>query len=265
MSTIVMLLGFVNAVMLMQRYNLTPAEAATGTTNVTQSVIAGTLTIVPAATAALSSVTASVTSSQNSTGNLGTVTVTDNRGSGVGWSATATSTNFYAINSAVTTSGGNSITTGGTYNNATGGTYTVTITTAGPPGTAQFSVAGVETLSNQPTTGGTVAVGTRGVTATFSGSYTIGNAWTIRVDTIPVTGFQLTPGSLTTIAGSATNVTAGSVHTFSSTADATSLITAASTGGYGMGSYSVNPALQLTIPAGTYASSYVAVVTETVL
>jgi hypothetical protein len=262
-STIVMFMGFINAVLLIQKNPLQGAEAASGTTSVTQQVNAGTLSISTTSSSSLSSITVDVTQSQNSTGNLGTLTVTDNRGSGVGWSCTATSSDFVFINSAVKVSGSNNtVTSGGTYNNSTGGTYTITITTGGTVGNAKFSVAGVESASNQ-TTGSGVAVGTRGVTATFgAATYVIGDSWTIRVDTIPVTDLQITPNSFTTVAGSSTGVSNGSVHTFSSTADATTILTA--TSGNGMGSYSDNPALQLTVPAATYANSYTATITETV-
>lgn len=265
LSSVVMLLGFVNAVMLMQSYPLRDARAASGSTTVTQTVNAGTLNISTAGSATLSSVTVNATASQNSTGNLGTVTVTDNRGSGVGWSATATSSHFIFINPAVLVSGSNNtVTSGGTsYSNATGGTYTITITTGGNLATARFSVSGLESASNQ-VPGSGVAIGTRGVTATFTAAtYVIGDSWTIRVDTIPVTNLLFTPNSFTTVAGSSTGVSNGSAHTFTSTSDATTIMTA--TAGNGMGQYSDNPALQLTVPAATYASSYTATVTETVL
>lgn len=264
-SATVMFIGFVNALLLLQEYPLLPAAASSGTTAVSQQVNAGTLNISTTASSSLSSVTVDATTSQNSTGNLGTVTVTDNRGSGLGWSCTATSTHFIKVNAATKISGSNNTVTSdssSTFSNATGGTYTITITTGGSVGTAKFSVSGLESASNQ-TTGAGVAIGTFGVTATFaSATYVNGDSWTIRVDTIPVTGLQITPNSFTTIAGSSTGVSNGSVHTFSSTSDATSILTA--TAGNGMGSYSDNPALQLTVPAATYANSYTATVTLTV-
>jgi hypothetical protein len=258
-----MVMGFVNAVMLLQQYPLTSADAASGSTTVTQQVNAGTLNISPQSNASLSSVTVNATASQNSTGNLGTVTITDNRGSGVGWSATATSSDFTFINTALKVSGANNtVTSGGTYTNSAGGTYTITITTGGAVGAAKFSVSGLESASNQ-TTGSGVAIGSRGVTATFAAAtYVIGDSWTVRVDTIPVTNLLFTPNTFTTISGSSTGVTNGSAHTFTTTSDATTILTASS--GNGMGSYSDNPALQLSVPAATYANAYTATVTETV-
>lgn len=263
LSTMVMFLGFINAVMLMQRYPIGPADAAT--TTVSQTVNAGTLNISPQASASLSTVTVNAAASQNSAGDLGTVTVTDNRGSGVGWSATAASSDFTFVNAAVKTSGSNNTFTrdsSSTYNTSTAGTYTITITTGGTVGAAKFSVAGLESASDQ-TTGASVAIGTSGVTGTFaSATYVIGDSWTIRIDTIPVTNLLFTPNTFTTIAGSSTGVSNGSAHTFTTTSDATAIMTA--TTGNGMGSYSDNPALQLTVPAAAYANSYTATITETV-
>lgn len=268
LSSIVIFMGFVNALLLIQQYPLQPVGADTGATTITANVNAGTLSIAPPASANLSAVNVDVASSQNSTGSLGTVTVTDNRGSGVGWSATATSSHFYKYQNPVMTGGSNntvSVGAGSTFYTGTAGTYTITITGGGAVGVATYSVEGPGSDNNSGTTGTDVNIGSKGLKATFaSATYTTSDSWTIRVDTIPVTGFQITPGSLTTIAGSSTNVTGGSIHTFSNTSDSTSLITASSAGGYGMGSYSVTPDLQLTIPANSYANSYTATLTMTV-
>lgn len=261
-STMVILMGFINVVFQMAQNPPEIKTASAATTTVSQTVNAGTLGLTSGASTSLSSVTIDTSTAQTSTGNLGTVTVTDNRGSGVGWSVTATSTNFTKVNAAVKTAGSNStVTSGGTYNNATGGTYTITINGGGASGVATFTVSGLETQTTT-TTGSNIAIGTRGVTATFaSATYVIGDQWTIRVDTIPVTGLTHTPGSVTTISGSSTGVTAGSATTFASTSDPATIMTASS--GNGMGSYSNNPALSLTIPAATYANTYTATITET--
>lgn len=263
----VIMVGFFNVVseMFTTVSNTPQANAATATTNVTQDVNAGVLSISNGGDQTMSAASVSL-NSQNTSGSLGTITVSDARGTGVGWSATATSTHFIKYNSPVTVSGANNTLTvanNATYNNATGGTYTVTIDTGGSAGVATFDVTGLET-ANDVTTGTGVSVGTRGLVLNFAAAtYVTGDSWTIRVDVIPVTGFQITPGSLTTISGLSTNVTAGSAHTFSGTNDATALITAST--GYGLGSYSVTPSLQLTVPANSYANSYVATVVETVL
>ncbi len=262
-SSFAIVVGFMNALLLIQQSPLNSTYAASGTTTISQQVNAGTLNISTNTSSTLTAVTVNATSSQSSTGNLGTLTVTDNRGSGVGWSSTATSSDFTFINAAVKVSGSNStVTSGGTYTNSTAGTYTITITTGGAVGVAKFSVAGLESASNQ-TTGTGVAIGTRGVTATFgTATYALSDSWTIRVDTIPVTNLMLTPNTFTTVAGSSTGVSNGTAHTFTTTSDPATIITASS--GNGMGSYSDNPALQLTVPAASYANSYTATITETV-
>lgn len=147
-------------------------------TNVNYTLNAGTLSISTPSSASLSSVTLS-SSVVNGTGSLGTITVTDQRGTLVGWSLTATSTNFV--------SGGNSIL---------------------------------------------------------------------------VTNFNIVPGSVTLVQGPANDATAGSSHTFTSTSDATTLMSATST--HGSGIFSVTPSLTLSVPVGSYAGSYTATITETV-
>lgn len=236
--------------------------AATGSTSVSQTITGGALNLSSTASVLLSSVTVNVASSQNATGNLGTVTITDSRGNGLGWSTTATSSHFVQVNTPIKQSGSNNtLTSGGTYSNAAGGTYTVTVSSGGASGVAQYTVSGLETQA-ATTTGSGVAIGTRGVTATFAAAtYVVGDSWTIRVDVLPVTGFLVTPSAVTTVSGLSTGVTAGSAHTFTSTSDPTTIVVASS--GNGMGSYTNNPALQLTVPASSFAGTYSATVTET--
>jgi len=82
--------------------------------------------------------------------------------------------------------------------------------------------------------------------------------------TIAVTNLTINPNNAT-LAGvsgaSTTSVTAGSSHTFTTTSDSTSVVTAAS--GYGMGQYTINPSVTLTIPVGVYAGTYTATLTIT--
>src|SRR5258706_10868597 len=84
--------------------------ASTATTNVSQDVTTGTLSISNTGDQTLSSTAVSVTN-QNTSGSLGTITVTDSRGSGVGWNTTATSSHFIKVNAAVKTSGSNNTVT----------------------------------------------------------------------------------------------------------------------------------------------------------
>lgn len=264
LSAILMLTGFTNALLLLHQYASNSASAATGTTAVTQQVNGGTLSVSPQATATLSTVTVS-TSNQNSTGSLGTITVDDNRGTGVGWSTTASSTHFIKYNTPVRTGGAAgtlTVDSTATYNNSPGGTYTIAITTGGTLGTAKFSVSGLETLTNQ-TTGASVSVGSFGLVLDFAAAtYTTSDAWTIRVDELPVTGFSITPSTPTANFGVMTGVTGGSQHTFASTADTATIMTASS--GNGMGEYCSTPSAQLVIPGNSYANTYTATFTVTV-
>lgn len=263
-SCVVILVGFFNvAYQLVQKAPVTPAHAATATQNVTQSVTGGSLTITNAGNQSMSGATVQ-TNAQTTTGSLGTITVTDNRGTGAGWSTTATSTHFIKFNSPVTTGGANntvSVNSGSTFSSGTGGTYTITITTGGAAGVAVFSVSGLESASNQ-TTGTNVAVGTFGLHVDFAAAtYTTSDSWTIRVDVIPVTEFTLTPGSVYST-NSLTGVSGGSLHTFSSTSDPATIMTA--TAGDGMGQYLATPSASLVVPGNSFANTYTATVTETV-
>lgn len=262
LSTGIIMLGLANVVYLMNENP--PLQIARGADTVTtQEVNPSSLSLVGQPSATLSSVSVNSTAAQNSSGNLGVTTITDDRGSGAGWSATATASHFTAINAAVMSSGANNtVTSGGTFSNATGGIYTITIDSAGDTGAATFTVSGLESVGST-TTGTDVAIGTYGVTATFaSASYQVGDQWTIRVDVIPVTGLTITPSAVTTIAGSSTGVTPGSEYTFTGVSDPATIMSASSNNG--MGSYSNNPALELVIPANSYANTYTATITETV-
>ncbi|MGI8419074.1 MAG: WxL domain-containing protein [Candidatus Levyibacteriota bacterium] len=263
-SSIVITMGFVNIVFQMQQHAPKVEIANAASTVLTQNVNGGTLTISNNGNQALSAATVS-TSNQNTTGSLGTITVTDNRGTGAGWNATATSTHFLKFNAATKITGANSTvstnTGSSTWSGVTGGTYTITIATGGSVGTATFNVTGLESASNVPTGSGTgIAIGIKGLLADFNtATYVTGDSWTIRVDVIPVTGLQITPGAVSP----STGITGGSVHTFTTTTDPASLMSA--TAGNGLGSYTQTPSLQLTVPANSYANSYTATVTETVL
>ncbi len=261
-STLVIVMGFVSVLIeLTSKEPIRLANAAQ--THVRQDVTGGNLTISQTGDEYMATVSASV-NHQDTAGDLGTVTVTDNRGSGAGWSATAQSTNFYKYNNPTTTSGSNTILLGSStpYATSSGGIYTITIgDTGGTSGVATFDVSGLES-ANEVLTGSNVAIGTRGLYVNFNDTdYATGDQWTVRVDTIDVTRFSVTPGSVTTISGSSTNVTGGSLNFFDSTVENVALITAPAN--YGMGSYSVAPALGLGIPGNSYASEYVARITLT--
>lgn len=150
---------------------------ASTTTSVT--VSAGSLSLSAPASTTLSAVTLAA-SAQTSTGSVGSTIVTDNRGSGAGWTLSATLSHF------------------------------------------------------------TCCTPTR---------------------TITVTNLTITPGSVTTNAGTA-NATGGSAHTFTTTTDATTLMSAGTD--QGMGQYTINPSLSLSVPVGSYAGAYTATITTTV-
>lgn len=153
-----------------------------GTTTLYATVNAGSLSLSTTSIATLSATTVAETEG-SATGDTGTITTTDNRGSGAGWSVTSTSSDF------------------------------------------------------------TCCSPTR---------------------TIAVTNLTINPDN-STLAGvngaSTTNVTAGSSHTFTSTSDSATIVTASSDAG--MGQYTINPSVTLTIPVGVYAGTYTATLTIT--
>lgn len=145
--------------------------------------------------------------------------------------------------------------------NSAGGTLSMTT------GSSTTLVAVTLAASPQNGTGslGTITVtDTRGTNAGWSVTATASN-FTSGSRTITVTNLAVNPNNstLTVISGSGVGVSAGSSHTYTSTSDAATIITASS--GNGDGQYSVNPALTLTVPVGSYAGTYTGTITETVL
>lgn len=155
------------------------ASAATTTLNAV--INSGTLTIANSNTATISAVSLEGTT-QVSTGSIGPVTVTDNRGTGSGWSVTASVSDFACC-------------------------------------TPQRVIA-AENL-------------------------------------------EISPGAAVVLSGKNTGIATGSVHKFTSTEDAATLITAVA--GAGMGSYRVTPSISLSIPPDAYAGTYTATVTITII
>lgn len=153
-----------------------------GTTTLYATINAGSLSLSTSSIATLSATTVSE-SAGSATGNMGTITITDNRGSGAGWSVIATSTDFSCCS----------------------GTHTIAVTNL-----------------------------------------------TINPNNSTLTGVN---------GASTTGVTAGSSHTFTSTTDSATIVSASAN--KGMGQYTINPAVTLTIPVGVYAGTYTATVTIT--
>ena len=240
------------------------SSAFAASTNVNQTINPGQLTLAAPASASLSPVTVNISQPQTSSGSLGTVSVTDGRGTGAGWAVTATASSFARIGSAVRTSGssgGGNFSSGGTYSGSTGGTYTVTITAGGPMGFAKFAVTGLESQTDTTATA-SASIGTRGVTGNFtSGMFSVGDQWTVTIDTLPVTGLTIAPSVVAIVAGAAAGVSSGQSRAFASDTDPMTLMSASS--GSGMGQYSVTPTLSLTIPAGSKSGSYTATITQT--
>lgn len=131
------------------------------------------------------------------------------------------------------------------------------------PASATFTPVTIEATAQQTTANITAITVTdsRGNNAGWSATVTVSN-FSDGTHTISVTNLTINPGPLTIISGSATGVSSGTSHTFTSTSDAATLMNA--NVGYGNGEYQVNPSLQLIIPVGSYSGSYSATMTITV-
>jgi hypothetical protein len=239
-----------------------PAQAAT--TTVGQTISPGLLTLTAPASATLPPAQTDADADGSSQGSLGSMQVNDSRGTYAGWSLTATSSNFSQIKSPMPSrTGAPTVTSSGAYTGNLNGQYTITITTGGSLGTAQFQFNGPE--NDGPKTipaGGTIALGIKGVVLNFgAGTYQVGDKWTVEADTMPASGVMVTPANLTTLDGSPSGVHLGAVYQFSSTTDSATLLTADSGSGFGL--YSATPTLRLTIPARTPVGAYTATITET--
>jgi len=234
-----------------------PTQAAT--TSLYQEVDPGALTINSAGSDAMSGTTANATHDQLTSGSLGAVNVTDNRGSAAGWSATMTASNFTYLEPPVRVSGSTGgITLGGSFTGNSSTPFTVTITAAGPVGSSQFSVTGVS--GPLTTAAGDIALGSTGLTVRFSaGTYQVGDQWTFRDDVIPASNLTVTMPNVNGVAGGYQGVQPGPVHSFS---DSSTIMSAPA--GSGMGFFTDIPSLALTIPASTHSGTYVATITETV-
>jgi|GEM_PF-3012650 len=239
-----------------------PAMAAT--TNVTQLVTPGLLTLTAPTSASLPSAVTNADADGTSQGAIGTMQVMDNRGTYAGWSLTATTTNFSQVKQPVPSRQGSpAVTSSGSYSGVLNGQYVITITTAGSPGTAQFSYNGLENLSNiSIPTNGNVTVGSRGVLVNFgAGAYQVGDQYTIEADQMQPVNIMVTPGTFTTIDGSSSGVHSGSAHQFTSATDSATILSADS--GSGFGFYGVTPTMRLTVAARSPIGTYSETLTET--
>jgi hypothetical protein len=129
-----------------------PAQAVDST--VTFTATGGSLSIAAPGSATLSGGTTSPGGTV--TGALGTVTVTDARGSAAGWTASVYSTTgFTATSSTAITNSGITYTPGATTSTTVPGTPTITAGTAGSPGAASGTALTVYTYANA-TAGGNI-------------------------------------------------------------------------------------------------------------
>jgi hypothetical protein len=244
--------------------SVSPAYA--NSTQVTQLVNGGFLTLNSPTTASLSSTLTSFGVSNTTTGNLGSMEADDARGNFAGWSLTANASNFVHIGQATQTVGPGSTTlsTGGSYSSSTAGFYALTITQGGARGTAQFSVSGLETqaATTIPASDTDLSVGTHGIIVDFpSITYEVGQSWKIPITIIPASSLTIQPTAATARYGDLSGVHTGAMHTFSGTSDSATIMAADI--GSGFGAYMNTPALSLQVPPLTPSGFYFATITET--
>jgi len=239
-------------------------RAATTDLDVTMS--AGSLTLASSASATLSGLTVSTTS-QNPTGSIANVSVTDERGSGEGWSVTMTSTHFTtrATHKTLVDIDADGITGfTGTYDGLDGildpnGTFIVEVTTGGAVGTAVFEWT--DPAGNVTSTVGMTATNllSNGITVDWDdvATYDVGDKFSAGVDVFPYTGLTVTPGATTAASGSLTGITdgtSGALTGSAATSDAKTVVTADVNTGFG--DYDQAEALSLAAHANSLAGSF---------
>lgn len=249
-------------------------QALAATTNMNVTMSAGTLSLTSSGTATLAGKTVSA-SSQTSTGSIANVSVTDERGSGAGWSAVVASQHFTtrATHKTIVDADSDGITGfTGTYDGLDGvldpnGTFIVEITTGGTVGTAVFKWT--DPAGNVTTNATTSATNllSNGITADWDDAktYDAGDKFSAAVDVFPYTGLTVTPGTITAVSGSLTGVTAGSAEALTgtgATSNSKTLMTAAVNAGFG--DYDQAPSLSLNIHANSLSGSFIADATITV-
>lgn len=243
------------------------SPAYANSVQVSQLINGGFLTLSAPSTASLGATLTNFTTSNTTAGSLGTMEADDARGNYAGWSLTASSSNFVHIGQAVQTGGSTPtyVSTGGSYSGTTAGFYALTITQGGARGTAQFTVSGLENqvATTIPATDTDLSIGTHGVIVDFpTATYETGESWKIPVTIIPATALTIQPSTVSARYGDLTGVHTGAAHTFGSTADSATLLSADI--GSGFGAYVTTPSLSLQIPPLTPAGFYLATITETI-
>ena len=150
-------------------------------------------------------------------------------------------------------------------NTATAITYTIEgFSMMSPASTSLGSFTLAPSIgTNTGSLGNIAIVDTRLLSPGWTDTVIVSDFTSTNAHTIPSTNLSVNPNNNTfsAITGSLTNVSPGSSHTFTSTTDVATILSAPS--GFGTGSYTINPALSLSIPVGTYAGSYTATIVET--
>jgi len=263
---------------------LPTSEVLAVTTDLSETLSAGTLSVTAPASAAFAGKTVS-SIEQTDTAVIGDsihtnttgIRVLDERGSAAGWSCTTTVTHLTTKGATKLLSGtNNTVDFTGTYDGLCGvlnpcGTFKVEITTGGAVGTAVFKwwdPAG--TLTENVTTASTVSL-SNGISVTFGdATYAVGDSWSVAVDVLPYNydttkGLTITPSAIYADSGSLTGVTAGSSVLMSgtgATSDPATIMTADVNSG--LGDYYIDVDLSQTIHPNALAGTYTAVATITV-
>jgi hypothetical protein len=247
--------------------------ASDTTENLTLS--AGSLSISSDASVTLTGRTVT-TSNQTSTGTVA-VTASDLRGSGAGFTASVTATNINYTGSTVSTSGSTPTARmgfSGSYNGVVaplnsngGGRFRTEITTAGAlDGTCKFKwLDPAGSLTSNVSCAATVSLSS-GITATFTGSQTLGDAVSLIVGSHTYTENTATPASLAAVnTADTTGVALGSGSVFSgsgATSSANSALVAEA--GAGLGSYTFNIGLSQTVRKNSVAGAHAGTLTLTI-
>jgi hypothetical protein len=254
---------------------LGPVLSLASTTEQDLTISAGSLSISSDASVTLTGQTVT-TSNQTSTGTVA-VTASDLRGSGAGFTASVTATNITFTGATVNTSGtspSSRMGFSGTYtgvvapiNSNGGGRFRTEITTAGAlDGTCKFKwLDPAESLTSNVSCAATVSLSS-GITATFTGSQTLGDAVSLIVGAHAYAANTATPASLSAVNGSSTTgVALGSGSTFSGsgvTSSANSALVAEA--GAGLGSYTLNLGLSQVVKRNSVAGLHTGTLTLTI-
>ncbi len=257
-----------------------PVYAATS--SLSQGITGGVLQVTaPGGITALQNVSVGL-APQTASGTINNLLIEDSRGTGAGWTLSAGMQNLTFTKPIQAKAGNTSplitLNTNSRYDGTCGVTspntiYTITITTGGSVGTAQYSVtngcAGENLQTNVITATTNNPVGSKGLIVDFpAGSYVINNAWTIVVDVFPYTGVTITPQTPTEAVGGSglDGLTVGTAGIFAGTSTVSNSRIMLSAGlDKGMGSYYQNINLDLSVHANSYAGTYAGTIIFTIL